>query len=654
MAHDVFISHSSSDKPVADSVCAVLENSGIRCWIAPRDVQPGRPFAGEITRGIQQSKVLVLIFSAHSNNSEQVLREVQLAAESHLHIVQFRIENTHVNDDLRYYLSTPHWLDALTPPLENHLARLKVSIAALLKISGKCAKEAAAPKRPRRSEESLGRKTTQPVSIPSKTIERARTGSRAKEATIDVLPLLKEERRNFRNKGELEGEAEYSIRLWLNFPRALVAGYGSILEAKLENTDDIPLQQLELTLESKGLRESVQTTCRHVAAGGSAYLCLELMPGTAGTFVLRCNIKGRKRDQAYALRGTIPITINIAPDDANLAANLSNIRRVRGAGPGSGSGQEFGAENISSVLLPGTVQTINDLLNTSFPQSFGKVPLELNYEVTESALTQLRTAADSGWIIPQQFLGNVQNGTILILEPISGATAPAILPIHLIAREEFRISRSPPPDGDFLTWFWPRSKENDEKTKRLSKKHVVARVHGNNLILRDEGSANGATFEGHPLSRDRDEILDQRGTLILAHEYHLDISPFETTVPKALRIANERDWPGPPGSRLVTKWGSVRFTPINSEVAQHHALWLFRDANFGHSTLNSVIINASGLAEVEGRFHYYRQNFWIEDLPEGTAISVERHKLIPREIVPLANGNVVEIGNVTFRARVEP
>src|SRR5258708_1823104 len=85
MAHEVFISHSSSDKPVADAVCAALERIRIRCWMAPRDVQPGRSFAGEITRAIQYSKVLVLICSAHSNTSEQVLREVELAANSHLH-----------------------------------------------------------------------------------------------------------------------------------------------------------------------------------------------------------------------------------------------------------------------------------------------------------------------------------------------------------------------------------------------------------------------------------------------------------------------------------------------------------------------------------------------------------------------------------------
>src|SRR5437870_1760618 len=135
MAHDVFISHSSQDKTMADAVCAALENEAVRTWIAPRDVQPGRSFAGEITRAIQHSKVMVLIFSKHSNASEQVLREVQLAANSRLHIVQFRIEDIVPNDDLEYYHSSPHWLDALSPPLERHLDRLQASVKALLRLS---------------------------------------------------------------------------------------------------------------------------------------------------------------------------------------------------------------------------------------------------------------------------------------------------------------------------------------------------------------------------------------------------------------------------------------------------------------------------------------------------------------------------------------
>ena len=38
VAHDVFISYAHEDKPMADALCATLEQNGLRCWIAPRDV----------------------------------------------------------------------------------------------------------------------------------------------------------------------------------------------------------------------------------------------------------------------------------------------------------------------------------------------------------------------------------------------------------------------------------------------------------------------------------------------------------------------------------------------------------------------------------------------------------------------------------------
>jgi hypothetical protein len=132
MAHDVFISHSAHNREVADAICEALEKAGIRCWVAPRDVRPGRSFPGEITRAIQQSKVMVMVFSSHSNNSEQVLREIQLATDSRLVIIRFRIEDVALTDDLRYFLSSPHWLDALTPPLSKHIERLQLAIKELL------------------------------------------------------------------------------------------------------------------------------------------------------------------------------------------------------------------------------------------------------------------------------------------------------------------------------------------------------------------------------------------------------------------------------------------------------------------------------------------------------------------------------------------
>ena len=144
MARDVFISHSAQDKKAAETICAALEDSGIRCWVAPRDVRPGHSFPGEITRALQQTKVMLLIFSKHSNSSEQVLREVQLAVDCHVPIVRLRIQDITLSDDLRYYLSTPQYLDALTTPLSKHIGRLEAAIRELLEQSAEDNAKAAA------------------------------------------------------------------------------------------------------------------------------------------------------------------------------------------------------------------------------------------------------------------------------------------------------------------------------------------------------------------------------------------------------------------------------------------------------------------------------------------------------------------------------
>lgn len=136
MAHDVFISYSSHDKAYADAVCAGLELAGLRCWIAPRDIGAGKTYAGEIVAAIKGSKAMVVIFSSHSNASQQVMREVERAVNAAVAIVPFRIEDVKPTADMEYFLSVPHWLDALTPPLEAHIERLRVQVRALVGAAG--------------------------------------------------------------------------------------------------------------------------------------------------------------------------------------------------------------------------------------------------------------------------------------------------------------------------------------------------------------------------------------------------------------------------------------------------------------------------------------------------------------------------------------
>ncbi|HLK57136.1 MAG TPA: tetratricopeptide repeat protein [Chthonomonadaceae bacterium] len=132
MGYDVFLSHSSKDKAVADQVCAMLEANGIRCWIAPRDILPGQDWSEAIVRGIGECPVTLLIFSAASNDSLQVRREVQRAFEKERSVLPFRIDSVTPHEALEYYLSPVHWLNAVTPPLEAHLDELLATVRRLL------------------------------------------------------------------------------------------------------------------------------------------------------------------------------------------------------------------------------------------------------------------------------------------------------------------------------------------------------------------------------------------------------------------------------------------------------------------------------------------------------------------------------------------
>jgi hypothetical protein len=134
MAHDVFISHSTKDKIAADAVVAHLERAGIRCWVAPRDIMPGKSWASSIIQAINQCKVMVVVFSSNVNRSDHIGREVERAVSRGIGVIPLRIEDVLPQGDLEYFLSSSHWMDAITPPLERHIEKLALILRALLNL----------------------------------------------------------------------------------------------------------------------------------------------------------------------------------------------------------------------------------------------------------------------------------------------------------------------------------------------------------------------------------------------------------------------------------------------------------------------------------------------------------------------------------------
>lgn len=152
MAHDVFVSHSVKDKAVAEKIVAHLEAESIRCWVAPRDVVPGADWGESIIDAIESSRIMVLIFSQNANSSSQIKREVERAVDKEVYTIPFRIDDIKPTRSLEYFISTSQWIDAFTPPLENHLDKLVRTARAILArpaeapVPALAASESAAPK----------------------------------------------------------------------------------------------------------------------------------------------------------------------------------------------------------------------------------------------------------------------------------------------------------------------------------------------------------------------------------------------------------------------------------------------------------------------------------------------------------------------------
>lgn len=113
---DVFLSYSTKDSDVASKICYILEQNHLKCWIAPRNISSGRNYIYEIADGIRSSKIVVLVYSKHSQESKYVNNEINLAFSYNKPILSFNIDSSMPSEDMEYYLKVSQWLTAYPNP----------------------------------------------------------------------------------------------------------------------------------------------------------------------------------------------------------------------------------------------------------------------------------------------------------------------------------------------------------------------------------------------------------------------------------------------------------------------------------------------------------------------------------------------------------
>src|ERR1700679_1539780 len=145
MSADVFISYSTSDQQMANTIWTFLKSKGISCWMAPDSILRGEEWGDSILRGSQNCKIMVLVFSQAANDSGPVRSEVDRSVNARKVLIPFRIQNVAPTGAMEFHIGRRHWLDAYQPPMERHLELLGRAVRDVLKAPGEAEAPVKAP-----------------------------------------------------------------------------------------------------------------------------------------------------------------------------------------------------------------------------------------------------------------------------------------------------------------------------------------------------------------------------------------------------------------------------------------------------------------------------------------------------------------------------
>ena len=137
MEHDVFISYNTRMKNIADQIVSTLENNGIKCWYAPRDVLGD--YATSICDAIETAKIFVVLLDNTGSKSPHVLNEVEIAYkriiddDAELTILPFKLDKEELSKAMQYYIHRMHWIDASNNNINEGINELLQKINTILR-----------------------------------------------------------------------------------------------------------------------------------------------------------------------------------------------------------------------------------------------------------------------------------------------------------------------------------------------------------------------------------------------------------------------------------------------------------------------------------------------------------------------------------------
>ena len=108
----VFISYSTLDGELADSIREKLKERGVDCWMASESIAPGSDYASDIPAAIAECDAVIVLLSANSQDSTWVPKELDIAISMRKLIIPLHIDSSEISVKFRFYFSNVQQLEA--------------------------------------------------------------------------------------------------------------------------------------------------------------------------------------------------------------------------------------------------------------------------------------------------------------------------------------------------------------------------------------------------------------------------------------------------------------------------------------------------------------------------------------------------------------
>lgn len=130
----VFISHASPDRVLADRLSNKLRESGIDVW-NPASIFPGDNWALETGKALEQSEVMVVLYTQRARRILSLRQDIQYALtqgnyRGRVVPVFVGLSNEEAREDVPWILFHLHplWLDGASPELDRVVVRVQSEI----------------------------------------------------------------------------------------------------------------------------------------------------------------------------------------------------------------------------------------------------------------------------------------------------------------------------------------------------------------------------------------------------------------------------------------------------------------------------------------------------------------------------------------------